>query len=295
MATRIASTALPWFLTRAGFRPDQAPPLHQLLAAVREAGYDGIQADLRDGGDDQEYARLLDEAGLLPAPGYYSADLADADRRELVEDARRMAARHAAIGLDRVFLGDRARRGGPRMGNPGVGHAFDRVRLDRVVDAVGEVARAMAGEGVLCCLHPHVGTWIETEEETGAVLAAVDQDVLLFGPDTGHLAWAGANPVEMIDRHRSRIGSMHVKDMRGAVAVQGRAEGWSLAECMASGLWTEPGRGDLDLAGAIAARPPDLPWIVVEVDIADLPSVEESVRAGATWLRAQLDRRRGES
>ena len=42
-------------------------------------------------------------------------------------------------------------------------------------DRIGEAMRA---EGVRPALHPHVGTWVETERECRAVLDAVEPDSL---------------------------------------------------------------------------------------------------------------------
>ena len=49
------------------------------------------------------------------------------------------------------------------------------------------------------------------------MLAAISEDLLLFGPDTGHLAWAGADPADIIERHLHRVGAVHLKDLRTTI------------------------------------------------------------------------------
>lgn len=287
---KMAFNPLPWYLTAEGFRFDLAPPLPEMLRRVREAGYTGIHAEVPFGTSVAEYRALLDDAGLQPAPGYFEAPMADRSVvGDVLEQAKRAAAQHAELGLDRIFLADGFGSAPGRLTAPAVGADADATRLACVVDTVGKVAAAMVVEGVVPCLHQHVGTWIETEEEVEAVLAAVPSATLLFGPDTGHLAWAGADPVALVLRHRDRVGAVHVKDIRLDSARGSRANDLDYMASIGRRLWTEPGRGDLDLDGVLTALGGFDGWYVVEVDVADQPTVEESARVAADWLRERLE------
>ena len=73
--------------------------------------------------------------------------------------------------------------------------------LAKVVDGVGAAAAAIVAEGVRPMLHPHVGSAIEVENEIDTVLQGVPDSILGFGPDTGHLTWAGVNPVKIMSRY----------------------------------------------------------------------------------------------
>ena len=106
-----------------------------------------------------------------------------------VEAAKRHAAVQAALGNTEVFIANGLAPA--RRDTPAVGADADDRRLQAVIDRLGAAAEAITSEGVRPALHPHVGTWIETEAETESVLAAVPDTVLGFGPDTGHLTWAG--------------------------------------------------------------------------------------------------------
>jgi inosose dehydratase len=57
------------------------------------------------------------------------------------------------------------------------------------------------------------------------------------------------------------------------------------------GIWTEPGRGSLDLDAALVALADFDGWLVVEVDIADQPTVEASARVAANRLWPRLKAR----
>ena len=151
-----------------------------------------------------------------------------------------------------------------------IDEGFDRGALE-AAQHVERVARAMAADGVVPCLHRHVGTWIETPDELEQNFTSVPADVLMRGPDTGDLAWAGADPRAFLARHRDRVGAIHVKDIRLGVAARARdeCEYYRLATTGSSS--TEPGRGDIDL---------------------DQPTVADSASAAADWTRPRLERRR---
>jgi inosose dehydratase len=208
-----------------------------------------------------------------------------------LERARRTSADHAVLGLDRIFISEAGGVMPERKATPAQGVAADEEALARSAEALTRVAEAMVGEGVVPCLHSHVGTRIETQAEIEYVLDRVPDSTLLLGPDTGHLAWAGTDPGEFIGRHAGRIGAIHIKDMRKSVAEVGRAAGLSYDETTARHLWTEPGRGDVDLDRVLAVIPRFEGWFVVEVDISDQPTVAQSARVAADWLRPRLEMR----
>ncbi|MEU6720496.1 MFS transporter [Nonomuraea sp. NPDC046802] len=125
----------------------------------------------------------------------------------ILEHAMRHAGTQAALGMTEVFIASALAP--ERLAAPAVGAAYDQDRLDTVIDNLARTCAAITAEGLRPCLHPHVGTWIETERETRAVLDAIDPRQLSFGPDTGHLHWAGADPAELITHYGDRAGAAH--------------------------------------------------------------------------------------
>jgi inosose dehydratase len=260
-----------------------------MLAAIKKAGYDGVHAEIPQRSTPKAYLSLLSDHGLDPAPGYFQASFGDLETiGATVESARRIARDHASLGLDRIFLAEQFGVTPDRFESPAQGAGADPSRLARISDGIGRVADAMAAEGVIPCLHSHVATKIETVEEAEAVLSAVPESILKIGPDTGHIAWTGADPVAFLTRHAQRVGAVHLKDIRRAVAEAVKRDDGDYRDAGARHIWTEPGRGDLDLSGAIKALGNFEGWYVVEVDIADQPSVDDTARVAADWLRPRL-------
>jgi inosose dehydratase len=286
---RVALNPIQWLATEDGWLDfaRQLEPRH-LLAQVKAAGFQGVFADVPAGWSVERYRAALDEVGLEPAPGYFGLGLPEdgVDQRALLERAAATARQHAALGLSDIVISAGMAKDAPRVRRPAEGYAPDRARVERLINVVAEVAEAMRGAGVRAAFHSHVGSWIETEEETRSVLDAVDAQHLGFAPDTGHLAWAGADVRALLADYGARVAAVHVKDCRQSVARRARENGLTYQQTVMAGLWAEPGRGELDLEAMLAALPPSFQgWLIVEVDRPDIPDPFESAKVSAAWMR----------
>jgi inosose dehydratase len=85
--------------------------------------------------------------------------------------------------------------------------------LARTLNALG--AKIRAELGMQTSLHPHTGTPVETPEEIATVVEALDPRACGFGPDTGQIAQAGGDAVEIVSRYRQVVNHVHVKDYGG--------------------------------------------------------------------------------
>jgi inosose dehydratase len=284
---RLAVNPLPWVIHDGMFDVSVAT----LTPALRELGaigFDALHADIPAGQTPDEYRGLLSDAGFRPAPGYFGADFAeDGAGDALVEAARVHAAGQAALGLTEMFI---AQNLSPeRLARPAVGADASADRIARIAEHLAAAAAASAAEGVTAALHPHVGSWIETEAEVRAVLDATAGSALAFGPDVGHLTWAGADAPGLVREYRDRVVAAHLKDVDRAAAERARAR--ELDYWGATGeehVWAEPGRGGVDFDAVFAALGDDFTgWSVLEVDVPGLPTAEESARASFAFLTAQ--------
>ena len=270
------------------FAETELPQLAAELAAeVGATGLTAISAGIVPEMDTDAYATVLSAAGLVPAPGYFSAPLADHDAMTyFVSGADALARAHAALDLSELYVASNLSPDTPRVMTPAQGIERDPARLARIAESLKLVCETVNRHGVTPCLHQHVGTWIETEDEFEWLLEQIDPADLALGPDTGHMAWAGIDPVSFVTRHRDRIRTIHVKDVQLGVAADGRKRGSPYPTIVKAGVFVEPGRGDLDLRGvfnALGARE-DM-WAIIEVDRPDLPSPQESACACAAWAR----------
>ncbi len=84
-----------------------------------------------------------------------------------------------------------------------------------LVESMNEYAKAVTDEGLVCALHPHTGTPIETEEEVYFIMNNLDTRYMKFGPDVGQLQKGGGDPVKILKDFMPLIEHVHLKDYEG--------------------------------------------------------------------------------
>jgi inosose dehydratase len=100
----------------------------------------------------------------------------------------------------------------------------------------------------------------------------------------GHLAWAGADAVQLVRDYADRVAGVHIKDLDLGIAAQAKREDWDYRKTVRAGLWAEPGHGNADVDAFIAALPDDFDgWLIIEVDRGAQETPEESVRQCGEW------------
>lgn len=262
----------------------------EVLSDIASAGYAGAPWPRRDGKDANAIAAQFHAHELRPAPGYFWADLWDVDRRdEHLEQARRYAQISRELGLtelylaaggfDRVRLGHRTRR--QAAGNVTAADALSDQEFEQLAEGVSAVARTTLEYGVRSCYHNHVGTFVETRAEVERLLSMADGDALFLGPDTGHMAWAGDDPVAFCREHCDRVLTVHIKDIDRRALEEGRKRDWDYTTYSGNGIFTELGQGVVDWDGFFTVLRDGgfSGWLIVETDVTQLPTPRDSAIA----------------
>lgn len=283
-ARKLAINPLPWVIGPNGFDLSIAT-LTMAFTELAAVGFDAVHADIPEGMSPAEYKAFISGFGFRPAPGYFGGAFEVAESRATVVEAARVhAARQAELGLTEVFIASNLCP--QRIERPAVGVDASRERIAVIAEGLGDAAAAMRTEGVTAALHPHVGSWIETESEVREVLDATRGSDLGFGPDTGHLRWGGSDPVILIGDYPDRVVALHLKDVdadAARAAVANHSDYWAATN--QDHVWTEPGRGVVDFDGVFAALPSDFAgWSVVEVDVPNIGTPAESAAAARDYV-----------
>ena len=285
---RIAANPIPYW-SRGGTTDKSREVFEEAFRDFQRIGFTAVKADVPDGMSPQRYVDWIASYGLSPSLSLFSSAFDETvDMPQVLESARRFGATQAALDLDRTMLSSMSLPA--RMREPAVGAGFDRARLDLAIENAGRVCEVLLAEGVRPLHHSHVGGVFETEEEVTALLDGLGPDLIGFGPDTGHLRWAGADPVSMITRYADRIGGIHIKDVYADHLDPAARAGMDYRSVSTSGrLWAEPGRGILDLDAIVDALPADYDGdYMIEVDHPSVGSVYESHRISYEWAVSVL-------
>jgi inosose dehydratase len=138
---------------------------------------------------------------------------------------------------------------------------------ESLISGVTSIASAVRDQtGLRTAFHHHCGTFVETANETARLLDATLPDLVGLCLDTGHFAYAGDDPVEVLRRYRERVWHVHFKDCDGPTVARAKAEGWDYITAIRNGIFCAIGEGAVDHAAFFA----DLVdggyqgWIVVE-------------------------------
>ena len=105
-----------------------------------------------------------------------------------------------------------------------------------------QFAEYTESQGVKLAYHHHMGTVIETAEDIDNLMENTGPALGLL-LDTGHLTFAGADPVAVAKRWASRINHVHCKDVRKDVLADVKNKRTSFLDAVLEGVYTVPGDG----------------------------------------------------
>jgi sugar phosphate isomerase/epimerase len=197
-----------------------------VLRAVAEIGFDGVELFDLHGHDAGDVRALLDELGLEVAGRHVGV----ADDLASVADEMRI------LGSDRVALG---------WIEPPSSAAEARAAAELVADRAARAEEV----GLRYGFHNH---WAELEPFDGVTaLELIAELPVWLELDLGWVWWAGADPVELLERYRGRTPLVHVKDIR----ARGSRD------------FTTVGDGGVGYGRVLPAA--DVEWLIVEQDEID--------------------------
>ncbi len=194
----------------------------------------------------------LTSRGLTAVGSFIFDDIHDPTRHDhLVATAQRVCAAIAAAGGDVFVIIDRpddARAA--TAGRPGAASRLDEPSWAAMLTEIEALASIARAHGLRPVVHPHAGGYIEFEDEIEQLVADTDLDLCL---DTGHLALARTDPAAMIRRHATRLGHLHLKDVRPDVLARIDAEALTFWQAIEAGVFCPMGEGVVDLDSVFAA------------------------------------------
>jgi inosose dehydratase len=267
-------------------------PLEVALAEGRQIGYEGFELGNKFPRESKALARVLGAHGLSLVSGWYSGRLATRSAEEEIRavDAHlRLLAENGATVMVYGEVADSI------QGSPVPLYKRPRFFGDdawkRYADRVTALSRHTLKHGVRVAYHHHMGAYVQAPEDVDRLMSRVGDEVgLLF--DSGHMAFAGGDPVAMLRKHVARVCHVHCKDVRPAVLRQAWNGQWSFLEAVINGAFTVPGDGVVNFPALLAILRDNgyRGWLVVEAE--QDPAVAPSYRyakMGYDHLRGIVD------
>lgn len=285
MSTGIRLSAAPIDWGISALVPDNPAPA-EILDCVREAGYAGCELGTHGffGFTIDEILGLFRPRNLVVTASWYDVDLSTPLTAESA----------AEIDLICSFL----EAGGGRVLNVSDKIVPERVAVvsrvpqfpetwwsdddwAQVPKTLRQIHDITSKRGITVAVHPHVGTHIETGEETRRLIDAIGGSPIRICLDTGHLILGGSDPIALLKQLGDCVVHVHAKDVDGAMLKRLRSGEIDYFAATGQGLYSDLGTGIVDWQGlATELRAIGFDgWVVAEQDRLLVPGSREPFEA----------------
>ena len=220
--------------------------LEQCLEEASQAGFIGIESGGKFPKTSKELLPKLNNYNLNLCSGWYGGNL----RQNSTDEEKQLIRGQLDLFKDCnapciVF----AEVSGSIQGDPNrklsTRPQMDNEEWDSFCNKLSEMGKFLEGEGMPLAYHHHMGTVIETHEDTIRLLENTDDSVKLT-LDTGHMLFAQGNSKKILEDFSSRIIHIHCKDIRKNVLDNSLENDLSFRGAFLDGAFTVPGDGCID-------------------------------------------------
>jgi inosose dehydratase len=281
---------------------DDLPAGPLLAKTIAELGYSGSELGPPGYfGDGAEVAKTLGDEGLVLMGSFLPLRFSRAehiaedmrgleDNLSLLDEARGDGPKPMVLLCDSFSEPDRMALAGRIEQHPETWLDDDRFAL--LVENAVKAADRCRERGFPVSFHYHAGTYVESPREIERFIDGLGDAQFGIVFDTGHSAFGGGNPLELLRAHGDLVNHVHLKDVDLVLLRRLHAEGAGLETAWEEGMFCRLGEGGADVEGCLAElkRREYDGWLVVEQDQVIRPGrsfedTVESARANREWLR----------
>jgi len=220
--------------------------LEQCLSEASKAGFTGIESGGKFPKSSKELIPKLEKENLQLCSGWYGATLLKntpkeefklmREQMDLFKDCKSPCMVFAEV--TNSVQGDPKT---PLSKKPKLSE--DEWKL--LIFRINEISKMMIDENMPLAYHHHMGTVIETEDETRRLIESTSDSVKLL-IDTGHMLFAGGNSIKLTEDFMERIIHVHCKDIRKNVLEKSLKNDSTFRQAFLDGAFTVPGDGCID-------------------------------------------------
>ena len=221
-------------------------PLEQCLSEASEAGFSGIESGGKFPKKSKELIPLLEKYNLNLCSGWYGANLRKNSVKEeiskiqeqlkLFQDCKAPCIVFAEVSDSIAGDPDKSLSSRPQM---------DKEGWNEFSKKISEMGKFLEDQDMPLAYHHHMGTVIETQNDTERLLESTTDHVKLI-LDTGHMLFAGGDSLQVAENFKERIIHVHCKDMRKNVLDKSLSQDSSFRQAFLDGAFTVPGDGCID-------------------------------------------------
>jgi inosose dehydratase len=227
----------------------------QCVSEMALAGFAGTEIGNKYPTDAETLRHMLDVRGLRIASRWFSSFLITKPLEENIAAFQSELAFLKAVGARCINVSEQSHSIQGMQDTPIFGNKYQMTEaewklLTNGLDTLGKIA---AEQDFRLCFHHHMGTVVQTAEETDRLMEETDARYVHLCYDTGHFVFTGADPVEMLRKYVNRVGHVHLKDVRMRYLERAHSESWSFLTAVREGTFTVPGDGDYDFSACFRA------------------------------------------
>ena len=241
----------------------------QCVSEMALAGFSGCEVGNKYPKDVKELKKQLDMRGLSIANQWFSSFILTQPMEKVERDFAAQCEFLHAMGAKIIGASEQSYsiQGTdiPVFEGKYVMNAQEWEKLAAGLNKLGKIAQSY---GISLTYHHHMGTVVQTAEETDRLMEMTDPNLFSLLYDTGHLAYCGEDVTEVLRKHVGRVKHVHLKDIRPDVVNKVRAERLSFLQGVRAGTFTVPGDGAIDFAPVfdILDRAGYKGWMIVEAE-----------------------------
>ncbi len=259
-----------------GWTNDDMPDLgaensfQQCVSEMALAGFSGSEVGNKYPSDPAVLKPMLDIRNLQICNQWFSSFLASKPFAEVEKDFRSQVSFLKALGSDVIGPSEQTRscQGDLKTSIFSGKAIFDKNEFKALCEGMNKLGNIANGEGLKLAFHHHMGTGVQTMEETDRFLNDTDPGMVHLLYDSGHFAFSGDDPVAALKRYIGRVGHVHLKDMRTDIYNSVKAQDLSFLDAVREGVFTVPGDGSLDFPSIFKILDENnySGWLVVEAE-----------------------------
>ncbi len=243
-------------------------PIETCLKEAKEAGFSGIELGGKFPRNPRTTNFLLNKYDLKMPGGWYGAQIRNRTVKEEWASMQEHLNLLKMVKADVFVFADisgsiQTNKLKSLSSRPSLEHD----EWENYCKKINEISNRLNDEGIPMSYHEHMGTIIQSEDDVNKFMDKTnDKTFLLY--DTGHLLFAKADNVRVLENYIEKINHIHCKDIRKKVLENSLKNDLSFRESFLQGVFTVPGDGCIDYEPLIKIlhEKQYQDWLVIEAE-----------------------------